>query len=238
MSDLKKVLAIEPNNKDAIREESEVKKLFENELKKQYNKQSKTKKTEETKPATTGKVTEIASSDSTSSSKPKVEEISTPAATAKPAAKPEPVKRAKVGEETIEKAAKIAAREIGKDKVKIPSTSYAFEADVNSLKKDSERLYDYISNIPPSTYSKIYKNVDIQPDYLVLILEALNQYESDSDKILNILYHFSLAQNITMTMMFFNDKDRALIEQLIEKASHSSIPNKDGMLKKARSMID
>lgn len=239
LADLKKILELEPTNKDAIREEKEVKKLFEDELVKQYNKQNKAKKADENKPVVSNKVTEISSTDSTSNQKPKVQEIDTPTtSTHQQPAKPEPVKRAKVDDNTIENAVKIAAKEIGKDKVRIPSTSYAFEADINSLKKDSERLFDYVSNIPPSTYSKIYKNTDIQPDYLVLILEALNQFETDNDKILNILYHFSLAQNITMTMMFFNEKDRNLIEQLIEKASQSSIPNKEGMLKKARSMID
>ena len=206
LADLKKILEIEPKNKDAIREEKEVKKLFEEELYKQYNKQSKAKKSEDKQEANNKKISEINSSESLNTTKPKIEEIKDPVSAIKEQVKPETVKRKKVADETIENASKIAAKEIGKDKVRIPSTSYAFEADVNSLKKDSEGLYSYISNIPPSTYSKIYKSIDIQADYLVLILDAINKFESDNDKILNILYHFSMTQNITMTMMFFNEK--------------------------------
>jgi len=205
LSDLQKILEIEPKNKDAIKEEKVVKKLFEDELYKQFQKKNKDKKVVEevkAKPA--------APTNEEKKSKPKIEEITEPIITSGETKAPEPVKRVKIDSETIDKAAKIASKEIGKDKIRIPNTSYGFEADVNSLKKDEESLYNYISNIPPSTYSKIYKNIDIQADYLVMILKVLNKFETDMDRLLNVLYHFSMSQNITMTMMFFNDAERKL----------------------------
>lgn len=231
LNDLSEILTLEPTNKNGKTEYTQVKKLFEEELNKQYAKQQK--KAQEQKPTPTPqpqpKVQET-------SGRPKIEEIKEPIISSTTV--PEPKKRVKIADETIEKAAKIAAKTIGTDKIKIPNTAYGFEADVNSLKKNPEELYNYISNLPPSTYSKIYKNIDIPADYLIAILDVINKFETDVDKILNMLYHFSMTQNITMTMMFFNNTDRELIEQLIEKASKSSIPNKDKLLEKARSMID
>jgi tetratricopeptide (TPR) repeat protein len=231
LSDLSEVLAIEPANVNGKKDYTEVKKLYEDELTKKFEKEQKKVQNLKPKPEPQAKpmVQET-------TAKPKIQEISNPIVSSKPA--PEPKKRVKIDEKTIEKAVKIASSTIGKEKIRIPNTAYGFEADVNSLKKNDEELFSYISNLPPSTYSKIYKNIDIQADYLVIILDVFNKFETDNDKILNMLYHFSMTQNITMTMMFFNDKDRELIEELIVKATKSSIPNKDKLLEKARSMID
>jgi tetratricopeptide (TPR) repeat protein len=230
LADLNKALEIEPKNADAKKLHKEVKELFEKELQKQFEKQKKTAAPTEPK----CKVKEIKDIIG-----PKVQEIK-PGEEVKRTDKTitEPKKRVKIDDEIIEKAAEIATKEIGKDKIRIPTTSYGFEADVNSLKKDDSKLYNYVTNIPPSTYSKIYKSVDIQPDYLVCILGSLDKHEKDSNKILHILYNFSLAQNISMTMMFLNDDDQKLLERLFEKAENATDGNKAQMLKKAKSMLD
>lgn len=231
LADLNQIIAFEPKNKDATKEITIVKKLFEDDLAKQYQKQNKQSapKTEAAKPKI---------SEASQPSRPKIQEIKELTPSQAAPKRQSPKKRVKIGSETIEKAAKIAAEHIGKDKIRLPNTSYGFEADINSLRKNEEDLYNYVSHIPPSTYSKIYKNMDIQADYLVAILTVLDKFEKDNDRILNILYHFSLTQNITMTMMFFNDSDRELIEGLLKKAEGATDPNKDKMLQKARSMLE
>ena len=234
LADLNEMLAIEPTHQSAKKEYSEVKALFEQELTKEFEKKQKAaakKATLKSNLEPTLKVSEV------KEAKPLIEEVKD-GKTSSPQKAPEPKKRTKLTDESIEKAAKIAREEIGKDTVRIPNTSYGFEADINSLKKDPENLYSYISKIPPSTYLKIYKNMDIQADYLVLILDSINKFETDNDRILNILYYFAQTQNITMTMMFMNDEDKKIIEQLIDKANQSTLPNKDKMVKKAKSMIE
>lgn len=243
LADLNEILTIEPENKDALKEHQAVKALFEKDLLKNFEKQKKAKENEDKKSneaKVTPKVAETKIASQPEFSKPKIQKIKDISGTPKketPKAS-EPKKRAKIATETISKATEMASKEIGKDTIKIPNTSYGFEADVNSLKKDPEMLYSYISKLPPTTYSKIYKNIDIQADYLMLIFNTLSTYESDSDKILNILYHFSQAQNITMTMMFMDDTDRQVIEQLIEKAKGSTLENKDKLLEKIQNMIN
>jgi len=227
LADLEIVLDIEPKNTNGKKEHKIIKELYEKELTKQFEKSSKIGST--TEPKTKPKVEEVDSS-----------YISRKAQnnSSKAAPTPEPKKRVKYPNDTIEKAAKLAAENIGKEEVRIPSTSYGFEADVNSYKKNYEELYRYISAMPVSLFSKIYKNVDIQADYMIIILSALDKHETDNDKLLKILYDFSLTQNITMTTMFFNDSDRKLLENLLEKAASSSLDNKETLLKKAKSMLE
>ena len=233
LSDLNEILSIEPGNKDAQKELKVVKKLFEKELEKQIKKQQqKQKKTtkedinvQQSKISKEVKVSEVKESE-VKASKVKVTNPMTQK------------KRVKIDDETINKAAKIASKKIGRDKIQIPKTSYSFEADLNSLRKNEEELYSYISQLPPTTYSKIYKELEIQYDFFILILNILNKFETDSDRILNILYNFSLTENITMTVMFFNDEDRKVIETLLDKSKEATVENKEEMLRKAMSMIE
>ena len=143
----------------------------------------------------------------------------------------------KIPDVTINKAAKIATKSIGKDAVRIPNTSYGFEADLNSLKRTEEELYAYISHIPPTLYSKFYKTTDINADFLMIILNSILKYETSSDKILDLLYNFSLTNNFSMTVMFFNDSDRQVFNTLLDKAKGADREGTDMLVKKIQQII-
>ncbi|CAI2382792.1 unnamed protein product [Moneuplotes crassus] len=243
LSDLNKILEFESNNKDARKEQKVVKELYEKELKKQMEKQMKKqmgemegkKKKEEKKATSKTKVEEVKSTGV------KVKEISPEEAQAAKSKTSEPVqpkKKVKIDDEVINKAAELASKTIGKDKVRIPNTTYGFESDLNSLKKDPENLYNYISQIPPSVFSKLYKDCDINPDYLVLILNSVTTYEKNADKILELLYNFSKTSNFSMTVMFFTDEDRSLYSELVTKAEEATISSASEMLAAVKAVLE
>ena len=175
LADLNEIKAFEPKNKEASKEYDIVKTLFEEDLQKNFAKQQKQAKAQAEKQAKQEAAKAQPKVQEVSSNKPMIEEIKD----AKPPTEtkaPEPTKRVKVDESTIKGAVKLASKEIGKETVRIPNTAYGFEADLNSLQKDENNLYNYLSKIPPSTYSKIYKKTDINVDFLVVILKSLNSY--------------------------------------------------------------
>jgi tetratricopeptide (TPR) repeat protein len=231
LSDLNAIIKIEPKNEDANVQIQVVKKLFEEELKKQFEKQNKAA----TKP---NPKEEAKSSKPSQIERPKIEEITDPISKSTSAPKFEQKKKVKIDSAIISKAAELASKELGKDRFRVPSTSYSFEADLNSLKKTPSDLYAYLSHLPASTFSKVYKNIDIQADYMMMILSTLSEFETSSDRILEVLYNFSLAQNISMTMMFLSDTDTAMVKSLISKCEESTLADKSSLLEKVRGLVE
>jgi len=228
ITDLETILTFDPKNKDVEKELPIVKKLLEDDLKKQFDRINKSNSKNTSAPK---------ASETNESKRPIIEEITEPIKPSTTTQVPEPKKKIKISNDILEKAAKKASEEIGKNKIKVPKTSYAFEADINSLKKNETDLYAYISGIPVETYSNVYTKIDIQADYLVIILESMNKFEENNDRILEVLSNIADAQNISMTMMFMNDNDLALVKQLMEKAEQSTLANKEVLLTKAKSIL-
>ena len=63
----------------------------------------------------------------------------------------------------------------------MPKTAAGFEHDYNSLKKDLSAFYLYLRNIPPSTFSQLFKSVEIPAEIFSAMLGVLSEKGVDED---------------------------------------------------------
>ena len=92
-----------------------------------------------------------------------------------------PIKqKAKITTETVETAAKLAEKELGKS-ITVPVTAYGFEIEYNSVKWDDSLLHQFIKAIPFETYQNLFKNTAIQADIFSHVVKVLITKEDDID---------------------------------------------------------
>jgi hypothetical protein len=124
---------------------------------------------------------------------------------------------------TVDKAAEIATQEANDLALKnVPKTSAGFEKDFNQLKKDSEKVYQYIRKIPVKTIETLYKKSEIEAHVLSGILSAISTHGlSDASSCAHagsFLASLSRASNFDMTLMFIDDAEKKHITQIVEAA--------------------
>ena len=133
--------------------------------------------------------------------------------------------------ETVEKAADRAATQASEQVLKsIPKTASGLEKDYNQIKKDTEQVYKYISNIPVDTIEKLYKSSELQSELLSGILLALGKHgfetKESATQTVNMLLGFSKADGFDMTLMFIDDKDKQQITSMIANNKKLKVDSK------------
>ena len=150
LGDLQQASGIDPNNA-----------LIKGELKKVLDlviEERKKKSKTETKKETKKIIEEISST-----TKPTVTQTK------------EEVKKKKITEEQISKAAALAAQALGKDYLSKPKTAYAFENIWRSHKNDNEKLYQLLSeSVDPDYLATLFKDSEIPTEVYLSLIKILN----------------------------------------------------------------
>lgn len=101
-----------------------------------------------------------------------------------------------------------------------PSSSFAFEKELKTIKNNGEHLYKYLKLIPVSDYGKLFLCIDTLISPFINTLK--NYYMRD-----NIHYHDEMDSLTTvprfdMAAMFLSRKDRELVKDLLKNMSDKS----------------
>lgn len=210
VQDLELLVSVDPKNQSAKKELVALKSQMKNESK------SKIQEVPQTQPAKT-EATET----------PKEE---TPA----PTEKKEKPKAKKLAQETVEAAAEKAAQEASLRAMQsVPKTAAGFQKDFHQLKKKSEHVYSYLTNIPPATLEQLFKHSEVEFEIFSGALSALAQHgtgDADSSKkTAEFLLAWSKASGFDMTLMFIDENEKKNLKAIhtaLQGHSHGALATK------------
>ena len=103
---------------------------------------------------------------------------------------------------------------------------------MKQLKKDEAMVVAYLLKIPVGTFESLFKTSEISTDILFQLLGAVSSQclgdKEKCEKAASLLIALGKASNYDMTLMFFEDKESALIKKIL--ASLESHSGKDSKL--------
>jgi len=116
---------------------------------------------------------------------------------------------------------------------KPPKTSYEFETFWNSIKHDSSMVYQYLKVIPPSSYKALFQN-SMNSNILRSIITVLTQHylvDNDFKGIFDVLSNLSTISRFEMTAMFLSKQEREGITELVDKLMQQPDMDKEEVMK-------
>jgi hypothetical protein len=139
----------------------------------------------------------------------------------------------KIDEELLIKATAKANAEIGNVFENLPKTTYGFESDVNSLKKDTSNIYKYLKKMPMDFMGTLFKSAEMNTDHIGLILKTFNQFgvQDDANHCLGFLASMAKSSNFDMQLMFMDNNEQKELKSLFH--SFQNEPLIDGALLKS-----
>ncbi|XP_074081788.1 RNA polymerase II-associated protein 3 [Macrotis lagotis] len=107
----------------------------------------------------------------------------------------------------------------------IPANSFQLESDFRKLKNSPDMLYQYLKQIEPSLYPKLFQK-SLEPDVFNQILKILNDFYIDKEKpslILEILQRLSELKRFDMAIMFMSESERKVTCALFSHMENSGL---------------
>lgn len=105
----------------------------------------------------------------------------------------------------------------------VPANSFQLESDFRQLKNSSDMLYQYLKQIEPSLYPKLFqKNLD--PDVFNQIIKILHDFYIEKEKpslIFEILQRLSELKRFDMAVMFMSEPEKKLAQALFSHIDKS-----------------
>ncbi|XP_068948796.1 RNA polymerase II-associated protein 3 isoform X2 [Petaurus breviceps papuanus] len=92
----------------------------------------------------------------------------------------------------------------------IPANSFQLESDFRKLKNFPDMLYQYLKQIEPSLYPKLFQK-SLEPDVFNQILKTLHDFYIDKEKpslTLEILQRLSELKRFDMAIMFMSESEK------------------------------
>ncbi|XP_055151099.2 RNA polymerase II-associated protein 3 isoform X2 [Symphalangus syndactylus] len=107
----------------------------------------------------------------------------------------------------------------------IPANSFQLESDFRQLKSSPDMLYQYLKQIEPSLYPKLFqKNLD--PDVFNQILKILHDFYIEKEKpslIFEILQRLSELKRFDMAVMFMSETEKKIAHALFNHIDKSGL---------------
>ncbi|XP_021565982.1 RNA polymerase II-associated protein 3 isoform X2 [Carlito syrichta] len=107
----------------------------------------------------------------------------------------------------------------------IPANSFQLESDFRQLKSSPNMLYQYLKQIQPSLYSKLFhKNLD--PDVFNQIIKILHDFYIEKENpslILEILQRLSELKRFDMAVMFMSETEKKIAHALFNHIDKSGL---------------
>ncbi|KAM6153302.1 RNA polymerase II-associated protein 3 isoform 2-T2 [Erethizon dorsatum] len=107
----------------------------------------------------------------------------------------------------------------------IPANSFQLEADFRQLKSSPDLLYQYLKQIEPSLYPKLFqKNLD--PDVFNQIIKILHDFYIEKEKpslIFEILQRLSELKRFDMAVMFMSEPEKKIARVLFKHIDKSGL---------------
>uniref|UniRef100_A0A2K5QFQ6 RNA polymerase II-associated protein 3 n=1 Tax=Cebus imitator TaxID=2715852 RepID=A0A2K5QFQ6_CEBIM len=107
----------------------------------------------------------------------------------------------------------------------IPANSFQLESDFRQLKSSPDMLYQYLKQIEPSLYPKLFqKNLD--PDIFNQIIKILHDFYIEKEKpslIFEILQRLSELKRFDMAVMFMSETEKKIAHVLFNHIDKSGL---------------
>ncbi|XP_073939338.1 RNA polymerase II-associated protein 3 isoform X2 [Castor canadensis] len=107
----------------------------------------------------------------------------------------------------------------------IPTNSFQLESDFRQLKSSPDMLYQYLKQIEPSLYPKLFqKNLD--PDVFNQIIKILHDFYIEKEKpslIFEILQRLSELKRFDMAVMFMSEPEKKIAHVLFNHIDKSGL---------------
>ncbi|KAM4883344.1 RNA polymerase II-associated protein 3 [Thomomys bottae] len=107
----------------------------------------------------------------------------------------------------------------------VPANSFQLESDFRQLKSSPEMLYQYLKQIEPSLYPKLFqKNLD--PDVFNQIIKILHDFYIEKEKpslIFEILQRLSELKRFDMAVMFMSEPEKKIARVLFNHIDKSGL---------------
>nr|XP_045009131.1 RNA polymerase II-associated protein 3 [Jaculus jaculus]XP_045009132.1 RNA polymerase II-associated protein 3 [Jaculus jaculus]XP_045009133.1 RNA polymerase II-associated protein 3 [Jaculus jaculus]XP_045009134.1 RNA polymerase II-associated protein 3 [Jaculus jaculus]XP_045009135.1 RNA polymerase II-associated protein 3 [Jaculus jaculus] len=107
----------------------------------------------------------------------------------------------------------------------IPANSFQLESDFRQLKSSPDMLYQYLKQIEPSLYPKLFqKNLD--PDVFNQIIKILHDFYIEKEQpsvIFEVLQRLSELRRFDMAVMFMSEPEKKIIHVLFSHLDKSGL---------------
>ena len=120
-----------------------------------------------------------------------------------------------------------------------PMNYLQFNTDIRKLKNHPDKLFEYIKQIDPDVYPKLFQD-SLDADTLFLILDILNKYYIPNRlPVYSELYYLTRVKRFEMAVMFKTERQQLTIGQLVQYATET-VEDKLGIigLIKAYNILD
>ncbi|XP_043825218.1 LOW QUALITY PROTEIN: RNA polymerase II-associated protein 3 [Dromiciops gliroides] len=107
----------------------------------------------------------------------------------------------------------------------VPANSFQLESDFRKLKNSPDMLYQYLRQIEPSLYPKLFQK-SLEPDVFNQILKILHDFYIDKEKpslILEILQRLSELKRFDMAVMFMSESEKKVTFALFSHMENSGL---------------
>eukprot|EP00825_Cyclidium_porcatum_P025943 TRINITY_DN2805_c0_g1_i3.p3 TRINITY_DN2805_c0_g1~~TRINITY_DN2805_c0_g1_i3.p3 ORF type:complete len:185 (+),score=54.14 TRINITY_DN2805_c0_g1_i3:639-1193(+) len=100
-----------------------------------------------------------------------------------------------------------------------PQNVSSFEKNLDQFKKGQDMLFSYIKQIPLTQYNQLYSNKEIPPNYLLQIVNSMQNQgiQTDKELSLQILTSISKISKISLTVMFLSKSEKEKIKQVLDQ---------------------
>ncbi|XP_006888231.1 PREDICTED: RNA polymerase II-associated protein 3 isoform X2 [Elephantulus edwardii] len=110
----------------------------------------------------------------------------------------------------------------------VPANSFQLEADFRQLKSSPDMLYQYLKQIEPSLYPRLFqKNLD--PDVFNQIIKILHDFYIEKENptlIFEILQRLSELKRFDMAVMFMSEPEKRIVHVLFNHIDKSGLKDK------------
>ena len=105
---------------------------------------------------------------------------------------------------------------------RVPMNYMQFQTDTRKLKSHPEKLFEYIKQIDPDIYPKLFQD-SLEADNLFMILETLNKfYIPNRLPVYSELYYLTKVRRFDMAIMFKTEQQQLIIGQLVQYAAETA----------------
>lgn len=106
-----------------------------------------------------------------------------------------------------------------------PTNSFQLEADLRKIGNDPEVIYNYLKQIKPEGYAKIFQS-SLEPNILNQILKTLRDFfvkNEEPSLILEILNNLATVRRFDMAVMFLSNPEKKVLQELFDFLHQSGI---------------
>ncbi|XP_008590665.1 PREDICTED: RNA polymerase II-associated protein 3 [Galeopterus variegatus] len=107
----------------------------------------------------------------------------------------------------------------------VPANSFQLESDFRQLKSSPDMMYQYLKQIEPSLYPKLFqKNLD--PDVFNQIIKVLHDFYIEKEKpslMFEILQRLSELKRFDMAVMFMSESEKKIVHMLFNHIDKSGL---------------